>query len=460
LTQRKLSDKEERELYLIANESEYIRIDYNLVELYEDDKKRHIEKLHRDVEHLVNYISGAKKLLNHELDEDLYIDLYQHFFFALYEVSKQVQTNQNYFRYNQRLMTKHFLKIIAKRENAQCNIVYPTYEKELSLFDEYDKTSIEYVELNLDLALEKKVKMNRIFIVESRAAMSRYCIEILKQFVEVGINVKIALKSDVERLRLSSYDLIYDIDVNKEGKITPRNYALYRNDIEKRSIFKVTQNKTKIIEMHHNFQKIDAVSTPFEQFMQTPQTTAETIEDAVLRKLMGEWYLYSHRSNILKDNKPVIGYAKLTIKANREVWYVRHTLNDKETNVVKRKGTIDTHSYPHQSVLMLTNLASSELSIISINNKDKHKNILKVSAISKAYGNENDILGFGILSRFELDESMVSKTLGDIHNTTLQATHELDESINQLDINYKSKPLYNKNDWIYYFDETTPDKIQ
>jgi len=433
LTQKKLSTQEEKELYLIANESEYIRIEYNLVELYQDDKKRHIEKLHRDIEHLTNYIREAKKLLNHELAEDLYIDLFQHYFFSLYEVSKQVQTNQNYYRHNQRLMTKRFLEIIAKRQGAECNIVYPTYEKELSLFDEHDKSAKEYVELNLDLAQreDNPVRMNRIFIVESRDKMSEYCIEILKQFVEVGINVKLALKSDVERLRLSSYDLIYDIERDENQKQHPRNYAMYRNDIEKKAIFKITQTKSKIKEMHHNFQKIDGVSVDFKTFMeQKEQKVKHNIsiqKNETYKKLIGSWYLYFY--GISKDDF-VLKDMDIRIDNDGTIKYI-------VDSALVGMDTLPLLDNSNQIHIKFQSRITNRLHTIVIDKNDLDRELFRALVLYNQLGTNKNVTSLAILSRFRLDHEVAQQTLGESQQAILVEEMELEERISKLYIDLK-----------------------
>lgn len=426
LTKTKLSKEEYEQLYLTANESEYIRIDPNYENLYDDTlKSKHLSKLHREINHIVSYIQKSEKLLPKEIGEDIYIKLFQHHFSTLYHISQKVKMNKSYHRYDQRNLTKIFLSIIYKKDkNIECNIIYPTFERELSLFDEHDKNAIDYLNFSIELS-ENGLKTNRIFIVNSYESMSDYCLLSLEKLAHAGVNIKIVLKDEIKSLKLSSYDLIYD---------SQQEYAMYRSDIEKRSIFKITQDREKIKEMHHNFEKINDKSITFEGVESFREKTLKSSIDKVLEALIGHWYLYAYRSNITKNDKSVLGYAKLHIKENKEVLYTRYTLNE-DSNITKRKGTIDTHSYPHQSVLMLSNIDTAQLSIITLNNKETTKDIFKISAISKSFGDDKDVLGFGILSRFQLDDNVVLQSLGEADETTLIASHKLDERVNQLYIN-------------------------
>jgi len=50
------------------------------------------------------------------------------------------------------------------------------------------------------------------------------------------------------------------------------------------------------------------------------------------------------------------------------------------------------------------------------------------------------------VSRFELDQTTVRETLGNIENVMLVSSSKLEERINQLDLDHQSQPIQHNND--------------
>lgn len=212
---------------------------------------------------------------------------------------------------------------------------------------------------------------------------------------------------------------------------------MYKNHFEKRSIFKVSQNREKIKEMHYNYQKIDAVSKEFKEFMNKKQ---ESNGDKVLDQLVGTWYYYAYRPDV-QSNKYIISCAQVTIYKNAYVKYIRKNIKS------SGYGSINTTLNEHQSFFTLTNSESANLSIITLNNKDIYKNVFKVHSISKPFGQSNDVLSIGIFSRLQLEDKIMEKTLGDTFSTVLLEGENLEKRINQIYLNFnKGDDDQNKSD--------------
>ena len=411
LTEDILSPQEERELYLISNETESISASVTFNELYGSKQEMYIEKLNKDLNNITKYIKKSKEILKNEIGDNIYINLFHKNFNILNGISKKVITNHHFYMYDQRSITKMFLINIAKAEYPECNISYPTFEKELSLFDEKDKSAIKYLELNINLS-KNGLKMNRILIVKDYSTMTNYCIKSIKRLAKSGVNLKIALKDDVDKLEIVSYDFMYNVK---------KEFAMYKNSYDKRSIFKMTQNREKIEELYHQYQKLEDISYTIDDFFIKKSYVKG---DNVLEHLVSRWYLYSYQ--VYKDlaKEPKILNIVLDINSKENINYIHK-------QEIIAKGIIDS-SAKYQIFLRFTNLKSKRAYSIHIDKNIIHKDIFKVFMTYKYSSSLKNVSSLGILSRVKLDSSRVKKALGSIDKCLFIEDDDFNNRIEEL----------------------------
>ena len=393
LTEDILSLQEERELYLISNETECISASITFNELYSNKQDMYIEKFHNDLNNFTQYIKKSKEILQNDIGDNIYLHLFQRNFKILNGISKKVVTKQNFLMYDQRSTTEIFLKSIANSSYPECSISYPTFGKELSLFDEKDKSAIKYLELNINLA-KRGLKMNRILIIQDYGSMTDYCIKSIKRLAKSGVNLKIALKDDVDRLEIISYDFIYN---------SQKKFAMYKNFYDKRSIFKMTQDSEKIERLYHQYQKLDDISYTIDEFF----TKKYYIKgDEVLEHLVARWYLYTYQVSKDLTQKPNLLNVVLDINSKENINYIYK-------QEIVAHGIIDSSS-EYQIFLKFKNIKSKRAYIINLDKNIIHKDIFKVFMSYKYSSTSKNVSSLGILSRIKLDKNRVRETLGSI----------------------------------------------
>jgi len=422
LAKDKLSPSQIDELYLNANESEYLIADESHLDTHKDIKTNYVNKLQQKIQNLTLFTKESKKRFQKTIFNDIYLKIFYQSLMSINKIAERVSHDKTYFISSRERATQIFLEGIASTDNTHCNIVYPLFNRDSSMFDE--KSNIEAkedIELNIQLA-KNGLTINRIIVVTREYKVTKSFNRTIQDMIKNGINIRIAIKEEIEDLT-GSYDFIY----NKEVGV-----AAYRNIQERKCYFKVSKDLDKIKNLSNYFERIKEKSYTLEEFLAKPYNQ----NNKILNSLQGNWYWYFYGS-MKEDNKIKIWNILVTIKVNGEVKCL-----DRRNNVLLLKGILDSTFNENQSFIKSTANKSKNLSLILLDNREIHKQVFRVSMMDKQHGRQGNMATFGIFSRVELQEDDIQDALGsNVDETRLLDNQQLEDKVNQLDINVKSKNL-------------------
>ena len=420
LTKEKLSHEEKLDFYLNANESEYLISDDNYDNLYTDKKTNYLKKFQYKLNNLAIFTTKSREILKDIIKDDAYLNIFHKSFISLNEISKHISLNNKYFVSRRRLATKTFLKSMAKRENTVCYIVYPLFKKDSILFDKYDTRAKESLNLNIKLSNDG-LKIERIFVIDKHYKMTEAIKESIKNLKKSGISVYMALKEDIEKLDIISYDFMYSRE---------KDIAVYRNIPDRICFFQVTISKDEIKNLSYDFEKIKQKSIEFDEFLEKENS----INDRVLEYLVGTWHWYFY-SSIETDKKVEIWDFIVKIKPNKKVYIYNEKYND-----LTLEGIIDTTFTENQSFIKAYAKKSKNLSLLFIENRDIDRYVFKVALLDKQRGVHRNMASFTIFSRVKLSESEIIEALGrDVEKTRFMEEDGFDKRINDLDMKARKK---------------------
>jgi len=405
LTTKQLLQEEENHLYLDINESAYLMIDELSNNIYTQPKQNHIQSFVNKINTLSKYTQKSQSLLNHQMQKDIYLNIFHKTFRSFNEISKKVLNGGNYFISSRRNATQIFLKNSALDTMSQCTIVYPLFKNDSTLFDEHNSEAKASLALNIHLA-QSGLKIYRIIVVDANYTPSFYFKSVIESLIENGIEISIAIKEEIEHL-VSSYDFVFN---------TNHDVAIYRNVKNPLCYFKVTKNKMKIQELLDDCKIIREKSYNFTDFLTQPyQQYKESLEP-----LLGTWHLYFYGTH------PKFWHNIFKINQNREVekWF---------ENKLISKGMIEL-CCPNQYYIQITNHESVDLSLMILNKNDIHKPLFTVSIIDNEWAKHSKkMTSIGLFSRVELTDEEVIQTLGENPlETCLKETPELEDRVAKL----------------------------
>ena len=430
LTKQLLSLDEEQKIYLLSNEISTLTLKNDLYSIYDTPKERYIKKFHQTISNLNKYAIKVHQILEDEIKDDAYLQILYRDLQAFNQTVENIANQKEFIIHNRIKLLEVFLTIASQIHNSFCNSVMTVDSKITRFFDKHQKGIVDYMKKQRQFTY-RGLTTNRIHIYNSMVDINDKIEEDAKIFQELGVNVRYALKSDLDALNLISYDFVY------EGLC---RYGTYKPTNENIDFFRVTNNKDFVETLDYNYKKIYELSYTLEEFLKQKDKVEK---DDVLSQLVGTWYCYSYRSTF--DN--IMGEATFTIRSDSTIKYTRISMGEHNGNMVSRVGDIDTKFNQHQSYMRIIDEHTGEMGLILINNKEIYKGIMRVNLITQIFGSDDNTLEYCIFSRTRLKEEQLRNLLGDEKKSVLRSDPELDQKLTKVYVDsLESKPKKDPND--------------
>jgi len=138
-----------------------------------------------------------------------------------------------------------------------------------------------------------------------------------------------------------------------------------------------------------------------------------TKDTKIIKKLMGEWYMYSYPSNPKQ--------IKEELWETKTLFYVDGTVEDEHEN----RGYL--LSNRNQTIILKESSFSKNITSITFDNSQIGYNIFLFSRVSKSNGVNRELFNFGIASKNRMELDDVKYILGDRAKVQIKVDSELKE---------------------------------
>ncbi len=253
LSKKRLTEREEAELYLTLNETAYL-ISNEVFENNDVNKRKYFNKFYEKIENLNDFLKKSQKILREEIKDDAYLNIFYDTFDSFYKISLNVKYYKAYEVSNKREAYRKFLDNMKEKEDATCYIVNPIDDSYIYLFDENSKNLIEH---NIKLAKEG-LNIELIFVVSKKYQLNDFIQKMVKRLISHNIIVRFALLDDIKKLSLDSYDFLCS---NRD------DILVYRNRFGYKYLYTITLSQKKIIKIQSDYKKIKKASYPLDKFL-------------------------------------------------------------------------------------------------------------------------------------------------------------------------------------------------
>lgn len=375
LTKHLLSPKEEKELYLSLNETEYLRT------------HAHSEAFLTKFQTKLSNLNDFMQHFTEESKENAYHTILYKSFASLSEILKHLNANKNYWVSNKRRAYKTFLESIQDKKETSCYVVTPIENSYLELFEQNtNKLIASTIE-----SVKQGLTIEQIFVVPKVYKITESIQKTVQKLESHGILVKFFLLNSQEETSIESYDFLctYPIDV-----------ALYRNVHDHKYRYYVSTSKEKLKKLWANFYEIKKKSYPLNEFL----LEQERKDDDVLNALVGRWYHYYYGSRKYK-NRYKIWKSELIIEKNAHVSYI-------DKGILTLEGEINTSFNPEHPFLYTTALESGSLTLTQLDRTDIYRGIFKAPILDKKLSTTLNMASIGFISKEKLEENEIRHILG------------------------------------------------
>ncbi|NEW61313.1 hypothetical protein GSY74_08455, partial [Sulfurovum sp. bin170] len=317
---------------------------------------------------------------------------------------------------NKKRATTTFLKSMIERKSS-CYIVYPLFGFNGNLLVNREE-AINSINLNIEVA-QRGVKIYRIFIVDSLDDVDSFVIKTVKRMEEVGVDIRFAIKKDIETL-VTSYDFAFPVE---------KDVVLHKERSEKNNDFSINPDEGTIMIYVNNYRLIKEKSLKLDKVLELKNQRSHEAyipkenflfsqDNRVLQKLLkddGLWYFYSYPSNNNMEEK---------------VWIIQTQFFENFTliDAYRNKGQLFIGT--NQSIVIKEGDNSKNMTAILFDNSKISYDILPFARISKSNGAEEQIFNFGFFSRKEFSEDEAVEILGDIDKLQLKIDYSFVQRVN------------------------------
>jgi len=253
LSKKRLTIDEKVIFYLNSSESEYITSQ----EPQENERmilkeQFYLDKYYRKIEDLFRFSRKIRLLFKGKITSNIYLHIFFAEFKAFTFMYKKVIQKKKYFVSNKKRATSIFLKSMLERKSS-CYIVYPLFGFNGNLFVNTEEV-INSINLNIEVA-QRGVKIYRIFIVDSLDEIDGFVINTVRKMEEVGIDIRFAIKKDIETL-VTSYDFAFPVE---------KDVVLHKERSKKNNDFSINPDESTIMMYVNNYRLIKEQSLNFEE---------------------------------------------------------------------------------------------------------------------------------------------------------------------------------------------------
>jgi hypothetical protein len=396
-SKKKFTLQEKEQLYLILNETQRMEAKENVYALEKNTTLNadHLKKYAQKIKDIHTFFSNVK--YSKAIDTNIMHHMIFTEFHVFHKMFEKFSCQQDYFLRDRKRICLEFIRFLDAHPNESVKMVLPLSSDEDNIFTVKVPGKKSLKTLFSELAC-KGMQIEMVFIVEKPSDYQTPQIkEVFKELSQAGVAIYFAAKKSIEN-QVSSYDFCY----TKNG-----TDAIYRSHRRYKEMFTITQNREQIKNLMIDFERIKTQSYTLEEIAK--ENCVVGVENSVLQKLVGKWYLYFYGSYPYHDATPQFWQIPIEIKADHVIEI------DKDGSM--QRGTVTI--YPKQTLLSLVSIQTENTHHIVLNNS-KISDIIIVMIYSKQKQKDLDMAMIGIASRKILKKEDAMKLLGDPEKVVLK----------------------------------------
>lgn len=399
LTKERIEDN--RELYLILNESERITAIENRDEIRENREclKSHLDKY-------INKIQYLNMLFRNLNKSNYFNSFYERLAFkefsAVNNIFEKIKHNNVYFVTRRARVLETLIKSCREDKYDSLNMVMPIYTKD-NIFEYQSKKDMKLQENFIGLA--QSVSMNIIFIINDCEKPFSQEFSIFLEKISPLANLYISHKKNIEN-EVNSIDFLY---TSKENFVVSKFLRVDNSN------FYILQQRHSIEEHQGIYNKIFNRSVSYQEFRKNKNRNCLKYNE-VLETISGEWYHYLYGSRTFWEDRVII-------YKNGKVAYYSNNKKIEEGEIINKK---------FQSVVLFDDPITKRLFTMVF---DHHPYLIQkaffTKNIAKQFEKELDIFSVGILSRDRISIEKAKEILGDINEVTFLEENSIRERLSE-----------------------------
>ena len=416
-SKRHFNDEEKAQLYLILNETQRLEAKENIYALDPEIKidADHIGKYQRKIKDIHTFFSNVK--YSNVIDTSIMHHMVFTEFHVFQRMFDKFARQQDYFLHDRKRVYLEFVRYLQFHPYEEVQMVLPLYDASENIFlfqAPGDKKSL--LTLFTELMVNGRV-LEIVFVIKKREdyqndAMQKVC----KVLDNAGVKLSFVEQRAVE-FRVDSYDFC----CTKQGKD-----AVFKGRSSYRNMFTVTRNSEKIKSLRNDFQTIQRLSVGYEVIRNGKEIIG--IDNTVLKRLIGVWYLYFYGSFSNRDGEAVFWEVALDVRADYSVV---------ENAPVNRVSAGKVEIFQMQTLFTLVSQDTGNTLFITMTN-DKIADVTSVMLCSKQDQRNLDMAMIGIMSREKLMKEEAQGLLGAYERNVLKVNPMLQIRIDEFILAHRS----------------------
>jgi len=416
-SKRRFSDEEKEQLYLILNETQRLEAKENIYALDPAIKidADHIGKYQRKIKDIHTFFSNVK--YSNAIDTSIMHHMVFTEFHVFQRMFDKFARQQDYFLHDRKRVYLEFVRYLQFHPHEEVQMVMPLSDASENIFlfqAPGDKKTL--LTLFRELVTNGLV-LEIVFVIKKREDYRNEAMrEVCNALDSVGVKLSFVEQRAVEFLVDS-----YDFCCTKQGKD-----AVFKGRSSYRNMFTVTRNSEKVKSLRNDFQTIRQLSAGYEAIRDGKEIIG--IDDAVLKKLVGAWYLYFYGSFNSRDGEAVFWEVALDVRADYSV------VENAPVNRVS-SGTVEI--FQKQTLFSLVSQETGNTLFITMTN-NKIADVMSVMLCSKQDQRNLDMAMIGIMSHEKLMKEEVQGLLGTQENNILKVDPMLQIRIDEFILAHRS----------------------
>ncbi|RUM63193.1 MAG: hypothetical protein DSZ05_08880, partial [Sulfurospirillum sp.] len=379
-SKRRFSEEEQRQLYLILNETQVLKAREKIV-LEQGGKidADHIRNYQQKIKDIHTFFSNVK--YSNTIDTSIMHHMVFTEFHVFQSMFEKFAREQDYFLHDRKRVYLECTRYLQSHPKERVYIVLPLYDAEENIFlyqAPGDKKTV--LQLLIDL-VRRGISLEMVFVIKRREDYRNEKMQnVFRELDKAGAKLGFVEQKQIED-SVGSYDFCYT-DKGKD--------AVFKGRTSYRNRFTVTRNSERLKALKSDFQVIWQESTPYAQIAEGKEIIA--IDDPVLQKLVGAWYLYFYGSFHDRSGEAVFWEVALEILPDYSV------TENAEINRIT-SGRLEV--FPKQSLFSLLSSQSNNI-LAGVVTNSKISSVMSVMLYSKQDQRELDMAMIGIMSRKRL----------------------------------------------------------
>lgn len=408
-------EKEKEQLYLILNETQTLEAKESLYALEAKSTldADHVGKYYQNIKDMHTFFSNIKyskiiktSIMHHMVFTEFHV--YQKMF-------EKFSSQQDYFLRDRKRVCLEFIRFLQSATIKKVMLSLPIFIKKDNIFfmETYEKKSMKT--LFVELA-QKGVVIEIVFVVQERDEYENRQIRgVLKELNAAGVKIYFVIKKEIEK-SVSSYDFC----CMKDGID-----AIFKSKTRFKEMFTITRNREQIKNLMIDFQNIVKKSYNYEDVKSGKFVIG--IENPILKKLIGKWYLYFYGSYTFQDGTPVFWDIEIEVRSD-------FTVVEFSKNNSLGYGRVEVFK---KMVLFSVVSAKTDNTFYMVVNTNKISDVISVMVYSKQDQKDIDMAMIGVASREKLMKEEAQNLLGESKNTVLKTSPMLQVKIDEFILAHK-----------------------